>query len=133
MAGGGGESEGARERGAPSSLTFLRRGSPRALWFAGDSPLEGDGFELPVPRVLEPSQFIRLLDTAFGGSARPPLRIPAPIGRVPIWPAAPERETAQVERKTCHHQDRWRIAGEPHLRKWQSARDGSRLRLQKRH
>jgi hypothetical protein len=25
----------------------------------------GDGFELPVPRVLEPSQFIRLLDTAF--------------------------------------------------------------------
>ena len=33
--------------------------------FAVDSPLEGDGFELPVPRVLEPSQFIRLLDTAF--------------------------------------------------------------------
>jgi hypothetical protein len=33
--------------------------------FALDSSLEGDGFELPVPRVLEPSQFIRLLDTAF--------------------------------------------------------------------
>src|ERR1700731_2243985 len=36
-----------------------------SMWFARDSPLEGDGFELPVPRVLEPSQFIRLLDTAF--------------------------------------------------------------------
>ena len=33
--------------------------------FAHDSLLEGDGFELPVPRVFEPSQFIRLLDTAF--------------------------------------------------------------------
>jgi hypothetical protein len=37
--------------------------------FATDSPLEGDGFELPVPRVLEPSQFIRLLDTAFAFGA----------------------------------------------------------------
>jgi hypothetical protein len=63
----------------------------KEVGFARDSPLEGDGFELPVPRVLEPSQFIRLLDTAFGGSARPPLRIPAPLGRVPIWPAPPER------------------------------------------
>ena len=34
-----------------------------AAWFVADSALEGDGFELPVPRVLEPSQFTRLLDT----------------------------------------------------------------------
>ena len=32
-----------------------------------------------------------------------------------------------------HHQDRWRIAGEPRLRKWQPARDGSRLHLRNRH
>src|SRR6202023_514669 len=49
MAGGDGESEGARERVAPSSSTLWRRVSPRALRFARDSPLEGDGFELPVP------------------------------------------------------------------------------------
>jgi hypothetical protein len=67
-----------------------RRASP-PHWPFHRGQLEGDGFELPVPRVLEPSQFIRLLDTAFGGSARPPLRIPAPLGRVPIWPAPPER------------------------------------------
>jgi hypothetical protein len=35
-----------------------RRPHPRDRRFA-----EGDGFELPVPRVLEPSRFIRLLDT----------------------------------------------------------------------
>jgi hypothetical protein len=39
--GGDGESEGARERVAPSSLTLWRRVSPRALRFARDSPLEG--------------------------------------------------------------------------------------------
>src|SRR3984893_1621360 len=44
--GGDGESEGARERVAPSSLTLWRRVSPRALRFAGDSPLEESGFEL---------------------------------------------------------------------------------------
>src|ERR1700731_579522 len=43
--------------------------------FASDSPLEGDGFELPVPRVLEPSQFIRLLDTAFAFCRRDRRRI----------------------------------------------------------
>src|SRR6202035_4716507 len=52
MAGEDGESEGARERVAPSSSTLWRRVSPRALRFARDSPLEGDGFELPVPREL---------------------------------------------------------------------------------
>jgi len=36
-------------------------------------------------------------------------------------------------RGPCHHQDRWRIAGEPRLRKWQPARDGSRLHLRNRH
>ena len=51
MAGGDGESEGARERVAPSSLTLWRRVSPRALRFAGDSPLEEAGFEPPVPRA----------------------------------------------------------------------------------
>jgi hypothetical protein len=45
------------------------------LRFARDSPLEGDGFELPVPRVLEPSQFIRLLDTAFAFCRRDRRRI----------------------------------------------------------
>src|SRR5580704_5971580 len=35
----------------------------------------GDGFELPVPRVLEPSQFIRLLDTAFAFRRRDRRRI----------------------------------------------------------
>src|SRR5438105_13926034 len=40
-----------------------------------DSPLEGDGFELPVPRVLEPSQFTRLLDTAFAFCRRDRRRI----------------------------------------------------------
>src|SRR5580704_10531697 len=39
------------------------------------SPLEGDGFELPVPRVFEPSQFIRLLDTAFAFCRRDRRRI----------------------------------------------------------
>ena len=29
--------------------------------FARDSPLEGNGFELPVPRVLEPSHLICLI------------------------------------------------------------------------
>src|ERR1700686_4546031 len=43
--------------------------------FASDSLLEGDGFELPVPRVLEPSQFIRLLDTAFAFCRRDRRRI----------------------------------------------------------
>src|ERR1700726_3675274 len=43
--------------------------------FAMDSALEGDGFELPVPRVLEPSQFIRLLDTAFAFCRRDRRRI----------------------------------------------------------
>jgi len=49
-------------------LNWERASTPtmiEEIRFAGDSPLEGDGFELPVPRVLEPSQFIRLLDTAF--------------------------------------------------------------------
>jgi len=81
-----------RRRAASSSERSIGSGREDPLRrFARDSPLEGDGFERPVPRVLEPSQFIRLLDTAFGGSARPPLRILAPLGRVPIWPAPPER------------------------------------------
>src|SRR5580692_7513345 len=43
--------------------------------FAADSPLEGDGFELPVPRVLEPSHLICLLDTAFAFCRRDRRRI----------------------------------------------------------
>jgi len=37
----------------------------RKFRFARDSPLEGDGFELPVPRALEPPHLICLLDTVL--------------------------------------------------------------------
>jgi hypothetical protein len=49
--------------------------APPKVGFAMDSPLEGDGFELPVPRVLEPSRFICLLDTVFAFCRRYQRRI----------------------------------------------------------
>src|ERR1700730_8183808 len=57
-------------RGKPGFLT-LESGCGRET----DCLLEGAGFELPVPRVLEPSQFIRLLDTAFAFCRRDRRRI----------------------------------------------------------
>ena len=48
---------GSRERVAPSSSTLWRRVSPRALRFARDSPVEGDGFEPSVPGAKEPVSF----------------------------------------------------------------------------
>ena len=62
----------------PRLRSRLRRcaiGCAPKVRFAVDLPLEEDGFELPVPHVLEPSQFIRLLDTAFAFCRRDRRRI----------------------------------------------------------
>src|ERR1700730_16204856 len=71
--GGGGESEGARERVGPSSLTLWRRVSPRALRFAGDSPLErGVSCELVSENAKFPAsrEFTgNFIDSSLGGAS----------------------------------------------------------------
>jgi hypothetical protein len=48
--------------------------SPRSQWLAQDSPLEGSGFELPVPREIssgfEASAELRPIDPRRGGIIR---------------------------------------------------------------
>jgi hypothetical protein len=40
------------EKKRSSSWQIEARTSPRSQWLAPDSPLEGDGFELPIPRAI---------------------------------------------------------------------------------